>query len=339
MVTVDRVVRTRRRLWIAAAVCVAVGIAAAIAGSLSATWQWKFSGLGELAQSMPRGLQDLPGADGGVNTNALGAAILLVLPGFAALLIGAFKSRIASDAGVGRTELLVLRLLAGPLAVAMLFVLLLSQSRSAWFALLGSAGIFVGLVSRWMAALVGGVAAVVLAGTMVFGLDYVTSSVELSVRRLGIAGEHFRIQPEERLKIWKLALSELQSSPIQGVGLGAFRQTVRHQLSAEEPAPVHAHNVFIQTALDVGLVGLAAYCTVIAIGLTAAWSTFVHAEPTIGWIAIGMGGNILAIHIFGLVDAVALGAKLGGLLWASLGVVMAARHLGIQTPTGDRLCQ
>jgi len=331
MVAVDRVVTTRNRLWAAAGVCVAVGILATIVGSLSATWQWKFAGLGPLAQSMPRGLAGLPGAEGGVNSNALGAAIILVLPGLAIPLVGSVSEGVLPVTGLGQRMLWFFRLVAWSLVGGLLYVLLLSQSRSAWLALLIVIGIYGALSARRMAVALGGFATAILACTLVFGLDYVTTSVELSVRRLGLAGEHFRVQPAERVRIWNLALSELYESPVKGIGLGSFRHTVRDRLSADESIPVHAHNVFIQIALDVGLVGLVAYCIVMTIGILSSWQSFVHAEPTIGWIALGMGGNILAVHIFGIVDAVALGAKLGGILWASLAIVMASRNLSAQT--------
>ena len=53
-------------------------------------------------------------------------------------------------------------------------------------------------------------------------------------------------------------------------------------------------------------------------------------------LALGLLGNLVAVHLFGMTDAIVLGAKVGLFLWWTLGLV-AALHLGVTRATGPRL--
>jgi len=91
----------------------------------------------------------------------------------------------------------------------------------------------------------------------------------------------------------------------------------------------HAHNVFLQTALDVGIPGLIAYVALLIVATLMCWQTYRDGDPLAQRIALGLWGNLVAIHLFGLTDAVALGAKIGLFLWWSLGMIAALHHLTI----------
>jgi putative inorganic carbon (HCO3(-)) transporter len=92
----------------------------------------------------------------------------------------------------------------------------------------------------------------------------------------------------------------------------------------------HAHNLWLQAALDLGLPGLCAYAAMwLGAGamLVRVWRTGhrIHvdarsqsfARP----LALGLAGGLAAHFVFGLADAVAIGAKPGMLWWSMLGLI------------------
>jgi len=75
------------------------------------------------------------------------------------------------------------------------------------------------------------------------------------------------VQRDERLNIWTYALARANERPVfgHGFGRGILRQEFRSTLGSK--LHWHAHNVFLNKAIELGLAGLAAYCAVlIALG-------------------------------------------------------------------------
>ncbi len=335
LVVLARHLASRRAVYVATVAYMLVGALLVWVGSLAAAWQWKFAGIGRFAHTLPRGFENLPGTDGSVNTNALAATILLVMPVVGAALWGLWQVEVSRRVRRQAASVLWVLRIGGSLAVLSgAGVLLLTQSRSAWLALAATAGILLSLTSHLMLRLMASAALLVLLAGAVIGIDRMTAGLGLTLRHVGIAGEHFKFEPGQRMRIWSLAIAELRAAPLLGVGLGAFRRIVAPRISAtSNTAPiVHAHNTFVQTALDVGLVGLGAYAVLIGVTLWMAWRTYVAGDPILRWLAAGFGANVLAVHLFGLVDAVALGAKIGLLQWISIGLVAAMYRLRGSSP-------
>jgi putative inorganic carbon (HCO3(-)) transporter len=90
----------------------------------------------------------------------------------------------------------------------------------------------------------------------------------------------------------------------------------------------HAHNHLLQVALDLGLPGLIAYLSLwltSAVMLHRIWSCSQGWEGRL-WV-LGLGGSMLGYFIYGLTDAVALGAKPGFLWWYLLGLIAALHRI------------
>jgi len=130
-----------------------------------------------------------------------------------------------------------------------------------------------------------------------------------------------------RVTVWQEGLQALRTSPWLGIGLNAFRVTW-------STAP-HAHNIFLQTALDLGVVGLVCYLG----WLGWVWRVVARLRAAIGAdafpqrLALGAGLALAGIHLYGLVDALALGTKLAILQWWAIGLVLAASAL--RSPVAD----
>ena len=82
----------------------------------------------------------------------------------------------------------------------------------------------------------------------------------------------------------------------------------------------HAHNELLQAALDLGIPGLVGFLAlnIAALGMVVSMLKMEGAQRLL---ALGLLGGLLAHFLFGLLDAIALGAKPGFIFWWLLGMV------------------
>jgi O-antigen ligase len=156
---------------------------------------------------------------------------------------------------------------------------------------------------------------------------------------------------ESRIEIWSRAVSAIRDFAFTGMGMNTFRLLV-HRLYPLYTVALgrdiaHAHNLWLQAALDLGVPGLVAYAALwlgAAVMLAGIWRAASESEAagpaakTDGgaagrgladlWpasfghaIAAGLGGGLLSHFVYGLTDAVTLGAKPGVVWWLMLGLI------------------
>lgn len=132
-----------------------------------------------------------------------------------------------------------------------------------------------------------------------------------------------------RKALWPWAITAVQDFPFTGVGLGAFRQVAfrLYPLALSPGQDIgHAHNIFLQTALDVGLPGLIVYAALLFVAAAVGWRV-ARCETAYRAIALGLLAGLIAVHVFGLADALALGSKPGVVFWYSLGLLAAMNRM------------
>jgi putative inorganic carbon (HCO3(-)) transporter len=121
------------------------------------------------------------------------------------------------------------------------------------------------------------------------------------------------------------------------MGMNTFRRVVHVLYPLFTIAPdtdiAHAHNAFLQAGLDLGIPGLVAFLALhlSALGmLSQIWrarrAARVRARLMEAFV-LGLGGGLLAHMLYGVLDAVALGAKPGALWWMFLGLIAALYRL------------
>lgn len=76
----------------------------------------------------------------------------------------------------------------------------------------------------------------------------------------------------ERLRLWGEASVHVVERPLLGVGLGNYPLLVKPAATYREP--IYAHNLYLDIALELGLVGLVSFLALIGIALGRAWKSW-----------------------------------------------------------------
>jgi putative inorganic carbon (HCO3(-)) transporter len=337
-------VRAPHHLWRALGIYLLVGLGLVMLGALGTPWKHRLPSLVFVYSLIPRRFSELPGTVGGVNANALGGTTLFFIPLLSVLcaswwriedvIVFFWPGRPACGVWGWRGWNAVLKGAVLALALALVGVLVLSQSRTAWIALCITLALLAALRYRWarwalLVALLVGVAFVAYVGPGRFSEALVSrendTALEAGLGGIGLAA---------RVELWSRALYAIQDFPFTGCGLGTFRQVTRvlYPLFLIPPDidVAHAHNVFLQVALDVGLPGLIAYLSLLIAASLMCWQVYRKGEPELRALALGLWGSLVAIHLFGLADAFVLGAKVGVFFWFALGLIAAAHGMMIR---------
>ncbi len=309
MVWVGRVVTTSQRLRWMTVIYLGGGLAVLLLG-LTGSY---FEELSPFMRRLTQGLPDLRlglvglGPFGYVNPNALAAAVLLVMP--LGLAVVTLKTG-------NRVDFLTLLPLGVLVVLVGGFVLIVTQSKSAFLAV-------------WLTT-----AAVVVRGPRSATWRVVTTLALVAPALLAVGAVQFVSRDvfvlkagslwstvHDRAEVMAFAFEQLKQSPWVGIGLNDFRSLYHTPVPSDI---AHAHNVFLQTALDIGVLGLVAYLSVLAFILVRADQLARGAASLTRTVAVGAALSLLAVSAFGFGDAVPLGTKIGMLQWLLCGAILAA---------------
>ncbi len=306
-------------LWLGLAIGMTSLIA--VAALFLAEWpQRKLLPLDGLYTVLPTGprVVDHGGRIGGIGPNQIGGSLALLVPLTLALSLNRTETR------------RIVCTVAALVLVFALAVLLLTQSRSAYVgAMVGQA-----LVGWWwlrqrawfrrqpwarmaMQATVSLVVAGLLAAmvfTWLAPLDSTTDTLK------------------GRLTIWSLSILLIGEHLYTGVGPGHFslvlKSTFPQVSSSIAPHVPHAHNLILQTFLDLGLAAAILLCALIAVALRGLITvTKAAGDGARQLLAIGLVGSLAAFFVYGLTDTIAPGARGGLPFWLMLGLALACGRL------------
>jgi putative inorganic carbon (HCO3(-)) transporter len=313
MVAIGRSASTPRRLTLAMMTFLCGGMVVLLVGLAGASVR-----SGTLLESllpikllpMKLGLAGLA-SDGDVNPNALAAAALLVVP----LAVSVLVLRTRGKAGWG--------LLSTGFAVVVTgaVTLTVSHSRSAWIDIwLVLVGLLVLGMRSWLARVF--IGAVVVAPLFLATGSLLFLSKEAVMRDAG----NYWTSAKGRAQITNQAFERWKQSPWLGLGLNEFRNVYKPRDGdiPQNADIVHAHNIVLQTALDIGVLGSAAYWGVLIFLLVRARQAATGLSALASSAAVGSACSIITGTLFGLSDAVPLGSKIGTLQWMAGGLILAA---------------
>jgi putative inorganic carbon (HCO3(-)) transporter len=141
---------------------------------------------------------------------------------------------------------------------------------------------------------------------------------------------------DERLEIWSRAIASIADFPITGIGFGTFTLVTTQiypffLINTSNGVPPHAHNLFLQVGVDLGVGGLISY---IALLLNIVAFNVVHwQQKPYNWIVLGSLASLSAFLVYGLTDAISWGTRPAFLGWAVLGLLLAGNLLKTETKT------
>jgi putative inorganic carbon (HCO3(-)) transporter len=136
---------------------------------------------------------------------------------------------------------------------------------------------------------------------------------------------------DTRLEVWSRALYLIRDFPLTGSGMGSFQAVTQllYPFFTTSRAIPHAHNLFLQVAVDLGLPGLVAWLGIWLIATLASWQVYRYGCSLGHWEVSGLGAGLfcsqLALAAHGLVDAVTWGAVRPAVIpWALWACSMAS---------------
>jgi O-antigen ligase len=122
-----------------------------------------------------------------------------------------------------------------------------------------------------------------------------------------------------RLDIWRSVLRAIQDHPFTGIGLGVLNQILPFRYPYETVGlsftVTHAHDVYLDTALTLGVAGLVGLLFVLAGLIWTSLAIPAHL-PTARTYALGMLASAVVFMVFGITDSLSLSTPSSLVLWA-----------------------
>jgi putative inorganic carbon (HCO3(-)) transporter len=324
-----------------------IGLVIATLGVFGTNWFTynKIAIFGSIIARLPRLISGVQGAESGFHPNEVAGALIWVLPVilavFVILLIRRPKDQELRTPRKGWNKVLdfvvVLLCLGATFFIFAVFVF--CQSRSGYIGLALTLIVLIPIALppkwRWYSLLF------LLLLAVICGI---LLAVNWEAVHTWIAGSNLEADPSlslnslaGRVEVWSRAIYGIQDFPFTGMGMNTFRKVMPVLYPLFNISPEidlgHAHNEFLQAALDLGIPGMIAF---IALYIGSFWmladiwkATRIPLPGVDHWplvtrlLTLGLAGSLLAHLLFGLTDAVALGAKPGILFWMLLGLVTA----------------
>ena len=271
-----------------------------------------------LLAAIPKKSLHLPGAELGINPNAVGGALTLFLPAGTFLLAASLKRD--GWAGSLRLRIIIFTLML-LLVLPVVAMIILAQSFSVWLALLLSLFFFglLGLkkLGRGSLIIIGAEILIFLA----LGLGVAVGKIDLWKNEL-----HHKLTV--RFSLWQSGLETIEKKPLTGIGLNQVRR-----LPGPTQPVSHFHNQLIQTGAEQGIPAVIAYLSFLLI--SGVLTRRIWKKGRTPWqreAAMGIEAGQMAFFIFGLFDAIPLGTKPSIFFWYSLALLAALDNLSRRKP-------
>lgn len=243
----------------------------------------------------------------GIHPNVMAGTLVFLLAGICAFLVfhWGFLNKIPKM-GLGFTIFF------------MFVILFLTQSRGALIALGSALAVLVLLRFRygWIPVFLG--LAVGVGLIFQVGPEQVWHSVGVETGGVNT----FTLREE----IWLRARLMIQDFPLTGIGMGNFSD-VAHDLypfAPSLPNMAHAHNLFLQIAVDLGLPGLIAWLGCWFTILNMAWQLYRKGDGMLRALGAAVLCSQVALGTHGMLDCVTWNTRPAVIVWAIWGLTAAA---------------
>ena len=252
------------------------------------------------------------------------------------------RRRVVTIIGPKRTFVLMVILMG--LTLVSGFVLLLSQSRSAYFSFAVTCLFLLWAVItprlRWL--LLGSTVVCTIVIVVLWQRGFLATIQEVFGRTYSENPALSLDTLQGRVEIWSRAIDGIQDFSFTGMGMNTFEHvwpTLYPRFGVGSDVVIlNAHNTYLQAALDLGIPGLIAFLGV-QFGtfwmLLKIWRIICRRQDShhirngfpllirsgflIKAIVLGLGGGMLAYLVFGLTESVGLGGYM--LIWSMIGLI------------------
>lgn len=319
VVIVTHVSRRRQLLVSALFLFIGIGLLLALVAPWGTNWQFKLAGLEAVLSHIPFVLGALSReGESGFHPNIVAGALLYVLPLMISLAITIWRH--------DHRSVLAWLLAASTLYVLGIFILL--QSRSGYIGLITALVAMYALHYKWGRRLLS-LGALLLLAMVLYSRGEILATLADNPA-LDTVGGMASLQ-NFRTEVWATAIMAITDFPFTGLGLGTF-QDMSLLLYMPDISPYyyygHAHNFWLQSALDFGLPGLIAtialYLTAIA-QIQYLWRS--SRCPKEKGLVAGLAGCLTAQSIYSLTDAIPMGSTANLLFWILFGLIFALGNL------------
>src|SRR6185369_5236891 len=135
-----------------------------------------------------------------------------------------------------------------------------------------------------------------LTGAGIFGIIFLTAWSPIGAR----FGSTFSTEDgsnKERIRLWEEALGHISERPFLGVGLGNYPLLVKPSAGYREP--IYVHNLYLDIAVEAGLLGLSFF---VALLWLAGWRLWRKWEKTHDTLSLGTLGALLVFSTHAFFD-------------------------------------
>lgn len=102
---------------------------------------------------------------------------------------------------------------------------------------------------------------------------------------------------QERVRLWQEAIIHITARPLLGTGLGNYPLLVKPSASYREP--IYAHNLYLDTAAELGLVGLMFLLSLIGLVVIRSWRGWKKSK---NWLALALVCSLTVFLIHSLFE-------------------------------------
>lgn len=246
------------------------------------------------------------------HANDFGGYLVFLLPVLLCLLLVS-KRKALSHGLKGDFDLFSRLWMRGVMALLFLFsgfCLGMTFSRGAWVAVLAGLSIVVIKHLRWLPLFV------ILSG----GFWFIISLMSLQPRFSDIFVRHNFFWDSGRLSFWSQAWQMIRDYPILGVGLNTYT-TVGQKYHIAWGG--YAHNCYIQMAVEIGVVGLLSFLSIIFILFRKSLRNLqLIQDPFSHNLLLGSLGGLLGFLVHSFFDTNFYPVQLGNYLWIIIGIII-----------------
>jgi putative inorganic carbon (HCO3(-)) transporter len=298
---------SRSRLKWALVGVLVMALLLAASGLLFVNWYDKFRFLPKLSTLLPR-LQSA--LDTTEHPNVEGGYLAILLAGLLAWGVFRWKGlHWGGRIGLGLAESFI-----GS-------VLVLTQARTALLALAVGMGLL--FILRWRR----GWIPVALGLVLLLALFFYIGPQQVWYSLGGETGGVATFGARENF--WLRARLIIQDFPFTGIGMGTFGEVVDvfYPLAAQPVHIPHAHNLFLQIAVDLGLPGLLAWLGCWGTVLWSAWR--LYRSQALQWRTLGAAAlcSQVALGVGGLLDCTVWDNRPAVIIWGLWGLILAAERI------------